>query len=59
MTSHRPGNDGIWWRLRQQPEEYLPVEIAALARRVLREEVFGGLLAAYPWVEVQWDWGEG
>ena len=51
MTSHRPGNDGIWWRLRQRPEEYLPVEIAALARRVLREEVFGGLLAAYPWVE--------
>ena len=37
----------------------LPVEITALARRVLREEVFGGLLAAYPWVEGHLDLGEG
>ena len=37
----------------------LPVDITALARRVLREEVFGGLLAAYPWVEGHLDWGEG
>ena len=37
----------------------LPVQITALARRVLREEVFGGLLAVYPWVEGHLDWGEG
>ena len=37
----------------------LPSEITALARRVLREEVFGGLLAAYPWVKSHLEWGEG
>ena len=37
----------------------LSVEITALARRVLREEVFGELLAAYPWVEGHLEWGEG
>ena len=36
----------------------LPIEVTALARRILREEVFGDLLAAYPWVEGHLDWSE-
>ena len=37
----------------------LPVEITLLAQRVLRQGVFAGLLAVYPWVEGHLEWGEG
>ena len=37
----------------------LPKEIAVLARKVLHEETFGALLAAYPWLEGHLEWVEG
>ena len=37
----------------------LPREIAVLARKVLHEETFGALLAAYPWLEGHLEWVEG
>ena len=36
----------------------LPKELAVLARKVLREETLGALLAAYPWIEGHLEWVE-
>ncbi len=36
----------------------LPLAVTTLARRVLRGEVFGGLLEAYPWLEGHLEWAE-
>ena len=37
----------------------LPKAIGVLARNVLREETFGALLAAHPWIEGHLEWAEG
>ena len=37
----------------------LPKAIAVMARNVLREETFGALLAAHPWIEGHLEWAEG
>ena len=36
----------------------LPLVVTALARRVLREDVFGKLLETYPWMESHLEWAE-
>lgn len=36
----------------------LPKEIAALARKVLREETFGPVLTAHPWLEGHLEWDD-